>query len=120
MDTTVALVQAYLHVNRFFTVTESPVLEAYRSGDARTVTDLDIMAVRFAGAGHRVIGSRRRADAPCGGVRSSVPARTAGRATTRTNARERFQRVGPAREVGRWHARASPLVTRHAREDHTW
>lgn len=28
MDTAVALVQAYLHVNGYFTVTEYPVLEA--------------------------------------------------------------------------------------------
>lgn len=29
MDTAVALVRAYLHVNGCFTVTESPVLEAF-------------------------------------------------------------------------------------------
>ena len=55
MDTSVALVQAYLHVNGYFTVAEYPVLEAYRGRHARVVTDLDILAVRFAGAGHDVI-----------------------------------------------------------------
>ena len=59
MDTSVALVQAYLHLNGYFTVAEYPVLEAYADG-ARTVTDLDILAFRFADAGHPVIRSRRR------------------------------------------------------------
>jgi hypothetical protein len=58
MDTAVALVQAYLHVNGYFTVAEYPVLEAYRGDHARTVTDLDILAFRFAGAGHEVIRGR--------------------------------------------------------------
>lgn len=60
MDTSVALVQAYLHVNGYFTIAEYPVLEAYRGDHARTVTDLDILAVRFAGAGHDVIKGRGR------------------------------------------------------------
>ena len=55
MDTSVALVQAYLHVNGYFTVAEYPVLEAYRGTNARTVTDLDVLAFRFPGAGHDVI-----------------------------------------------------------------
>jgi hypothetical protein len=36
------------------------VLEAYRGDHARTVTDLDILAFRFAGAGHEVIRGRGR------------------------------------------------------------
>jgi len=60
MDTSVALVQAYLHVNGYFTVVEYPVLEALRGDDARSVTDLDILAFRFAGAGHDVIRGRGR------------------------------------------------------------
>ena len=59
MDTSVALVQAYLHVNGYFTVAEYPVLEAFRGDHARVVTDLDILAFRFAGAGHDLIGARR-------------------------------------------------------------
>ena len=58
MDTAVALVQAYLHVNGYFTVAEYPILEAHRGDHARTVTDLDILAFRFAGAGHHVIRGR--------------------------------------------------------------
>lgn len=50
MDTAVALVQAYLHVNGYFTVTEYPLLET-RAGAIRTVTDLDLLALRFPGAG---------------------------------------------------------------------
>jgi hypothetical protein len=60
MDTAVALVQAYLHVNGYFTVVEYPVLEDLRGGHARSVTDLDVLAFRFAGAGHDVIRGRGR------------------------------------------------------------
>jgi hypothetical protein len=60
MDTSVALVQAYLHVNGYFTVAEYPVLEAFQGDPARTVTDLDILAFRFTGAGHEVISGRRQ------------------------------------------------------------
>ena len=59
MDTSVALVQAYLHINGYFTVAEYPVLEARRSDHARTVTDLDILAFRFTGAGHDVVRGHR-------------------------------------------------------------
>jgi hypothetical protein len=55
MDNAVALVQAYLHVNGYFTVVEYPILEAHRAGPARSVTDLDVLAVRFSGAGHDVV-----------------------------------------------------------------
>ena len=58
MDVAVGLVQAYLHVNGYFTVVEYPVLEAGRAGQVRTVTDLDILAYRFAGAGHDIVTSR--------------------------------------------------------------
>jgi hypothetical protein len=65
VDNAVALVQAYLHVNGYFTVAEYPVLEAVRGEHARSVTDLDILAFRFAGAGHDVIRGRGRR--PLGG-----------------------------------------------------
>lgn len=65
MDTAVALVQDYLNVNGYFTVVEYPVLEAYRHGPARSVTDLDVLAVRFSGAGHEVIRGKGRS--PLGG-----------------------------------------------------
>lgn len=51
MDTAVALVQAYLYANGYFTVTEYPILEQVGSAVPRTVTDIDVLAVRFPGAG---------------------------------------------------------------------
>lgn len=51
MDTAVALVQACLRVNGYFTVAEFPVVEALRGDCHRTLTDLDILAFRFTGAG---------------------------------------------------------------------
>lgn len=53
MDNAVALVQAYLQVNGYFTVTEYPVLEAARHG-IEAATDLDVLAFRFPGAGQIV------------------------------------------------------------------
>lgn len=46
MDTAVALVQAYLHVNGYFTVTEYPVVEVV-GPNSRSRTDLDILGFRF-------------------------------------------------------------------------
>ncbi|MDX1661988.1 MAG: hypothetical protein R3326_09370 [Gemmatimonadota bacterium] len=63
MDPAVALVRAYLHVNGYFTVTEYPVLEALEAGGYRTMTDLDVLAFRFPGAGRRVGGSDTGLDA---------------------------------------------------------
>jgi len=54
MDHAVALVQAYLHVNGYFTVTEYPVIEAMRSGQHKALTDLDVLAFRFPNAGNLV------------------------------------------------------------------
>lgn len=51
MDTAVSLVQSYLYMNGYFTVTEYPVIELLASGEYRTVTDLDILALRIPGAG---------------------------------------------------------------------
>ena len=53
MDNAVALVQAYLQVNGYFTVTEYPVLEAARQG-IETATDMDVLAFRFPNAGRLV------------------------------------------------------------------
>ena len=52
MDTAVALVEAYLRLNGYFTVTEYPVLEVSRREGTRTVSDLDVLAFRFPAAGH--------------------------------------------------------------------
>lgn len=59
MDTAVSLVQAYLHINGYFTVAEYAVLEALAGRHARSVTDLDILAFRFGGARHAVIDGGR-------------------------------------------------------------
>lgn len=58
MAAAVALVQGYLHVNGHFQVAEFPVLEALRDSQVRTVTDLDRLAYRFAGAGHDLVRGR--------------------------------------------------------------
>lgn len=62
MDTAVGLVQAYLRLNGYFTVTEYPVITKARSGDFRTATDLDVLAFRFPGAGRLVPGKRPGSD----------------------------------------------------------
>jgi len=54
MDHAVAVVQAYLHVNGYFTVTEHPMVEVMRPGMHQTVTDLDVLAFLFPQAGHLV------------------------------------------------------------------
>lgn len=58
MDNAVALVQAYLRVNGYFTVSEFPIIELRRREGYRTATDLDILAFRFPGAG-KLVASRR-------------------------------------------------------------
>ena len=59
MDTAVAVVQAYLQINGYFTVCEYPVIESTRKA-TRSATDLDVLAFRFPGAGREVRPSRRR------------------------------------------------------------
>lgn len=54
MDHAVALVETYLRVNGYFTVTEYPVVEATRSSGYRTATDVDVLAFRFPDS-HRVV-----------------------------------------------------------------
>lgn len=56
MDSAVSLVQAYLRVNGYFTVTEYPVVAAGRRGTYRAATDLDVLAIRFPYAGRLVPG----------------------------------------------------------------
>lgn len=47
MDRAVAVIEAYLRINGYLTVAEYPVLEEGHRGPAQSVTDLDILAVRF-------------------------------------------------------------------------
>jgi hypothetical protein len=51
MDHAVGLVQAYLRINGYFTVTEYPVVVPLAGGGYRTATDLDLLALRFPHAG---------------------------------------------------------------------
>ncbi len=48
MDIATQLVQAYLQINGYFTVIEYPLFEVVKHGGAKTVTDIDVLAVRFA------------------------------------------------------------------------
>jgi len=54
MDNAVTLVQAYLRLNGYFTITEFPIVESIKHGGHRTATDIDVLAVRFPGAGRLV------------------------------------------------------------------
>lgn len=63
MDNAVALVQAYLRVNGYFTVTEYPIVEVTHGRTYRTATDLDLLAFRFPHAGQLVPARGRRAGA---------------------------------------------------------
>jgi len=47
MDTAVALVETYLRLNGYFTVTEFPILQLDRHGAVKNATDIDILACRF-------------------------------------------------------------------------
>jgi hypothetical protein len=54
MDGATALVRWYLHVHGYFTVTDYPIIEALEEGEFRSVTDVDILAVRLPGAGRLI------------------------------------------------------------------
>ncbi len=58
MDNSVALVQAYLRINGYFTVAEYPILEMHGSNSVQMATDIDILAFRFPGAIRQVVGKR--------------------------------------------------------------
>lgn len=51
MDIAVALVQAYLHVNGYLTVTEYPVAELTRKRGIQSATDIDVLGIRLPQAG---------------------------------------------------------------------
>lgn len=61
MNIAVALVDIYLRINGYFTVTEFPVVEAKAAGSFCSATDLDVLAFRFPGAG-RMVGKHRGAN----------------------------------------------------------
>jgi hypothetical protein len=64
MDSAVAIVETYLRLNGYFTVTEFPVVELPEGADYRPATDLDILAFRFPTARRLVPGAHadERAD----------------------------------------------------------
>src|SRR5436305_11458099 len=47
MDHAVALVQAYLQLNGYFTSAEYPIIAAAGRNGFRTITDIDVLAFRF-------------------------------------------------------------------------
>ncbi|MHC4128642.1 MAG: hypothetical protein ACYTE6_07330 [Planctomycetota bacterium] len=59
MDAATALVRLYLHSHAYFAVTDYPIIEEVDSGQYRSVTDVDILAVRLPGAG-RIIPQKGR------------------------------------------------------------
>ena len=60
MDNAVALVQAYLQVNGYLTVSEYPILELTARGEYQAATDIDILAFRFPGVARLIpIGNGR-------------------------------------------------------------
>lgn len=56
MDVSTELVRAYLHVNGYFTATDYPLVESRRDHTPRTVTDIDMLAVRL---GHPDVATRQ-------------------------------------------------------------
>jgi len=60
MDHAVALVQAYLEVNGYFTVAEHPVLSVLPNGGYVSATDIDLLALRLCSAGGMVAAGDNR------------------------------------------------------------
>ncbi|MBT8405498.1 MAG: hypothetical protein KJP18_16680 [Gemmatimonadetes bacterium] len=58
MNAGVRLVQSYLYLNGYFTVSELPVIRQGRGGSFHEVTDLDVLALRFPRAEYVVPGGR--------------------------------------------------------------
>src|SRR6266567_3094644 len=58
MDHAVALVQAYLQLNGYFTSAEYPIVAGAGRNGFRTITDIDILAFRFPTEGVMARGRR--------------------------------------------------------------
>ena len=71
MDVSTSLVQAYLHVNGYFTATDYPLVESLREQAPRTLTDIDMLAVRL----HRYAGPEEHIRNAAGKVRGPMTAR---------------------------------------------
>lgn len=72
MDVSTSLVQAYLHVNGYFTATDYPLVESTRDQAPRTLTDIDMLAVRL----HRYPGAIRQSSKKPGKVHGPVSMQT--------------------------------------------
>ena len=59
MDHAVALVQAYLQLNGYFTSAEYPIIAGAGRNGFRTITDIDILAFRFPSGTPMVKGARK-------------------------------------------------------------
>ncbi|MFZ2874765.1 MAG: hypothetical protein WAZ94_09820 [Phycisphaerales bacterium] len=59
MDNAVAFVQAFLRLRGYLTVTEFPVIRRARHGGHESLTDLDVLGFRFAGASGEIGAGRR-------------------------------------------------------------
>ncbi len=55
MDNAVALVQAYLRINGYFTVAEYTILRSHGADGVQMATDIHIMAFRFPGAVRQIV-----------------------------------------------------------------
>lgn len=64
MDMGASLVQAYLRVHGYFTVSEYPILETKRHGDHRVATEIDIL--RRPEVPATVLACARVGASPCG------------------------------------------------------
>jgi len=64
MDVGTQLVQAYLRLNGYLTVAEYPLVEERRHDAIRTLTDIDLLAVRFDVANDGKSGKGRRVSGP--------------------------------------------------------
>ena len=61
MDHAVALVQAYLQLNGYFTSAEYPIIAAAGRNGFRTLTDIDVLAFRFPSGLPSPVGAARNA-----------------------------------------------------------
>ena len=66
MDHAVALVQAYLQLNGYFTSAEYPIIAAAGRNGFRTLTDIDVLAFRFPSGLPSPVPSRSRQRTPRG------------------------------------------------------
>lgn len=62
MDNAISLIRAYLQIHGYFVVTEYPLVELNEEKKMRTVTDIDILAFRFANTGSLITSTKSSQD----------------------------------------------------------